>query len=217
MTGFVETLAKKTVGWALKEAVSKLTQEAARILAPGGFGPVLDIANSIANEVKGDEDAMDDFYEGFVNDFQNRRQGAAGRPAGRHQRAGRQQVSERIRGSDDPRPQHHRGPRCQTGQRYAGGRRQHHLRGRPDHRNDDPYRAGTVYVPLRAGRCAAVVGEQPDSRRSAGGGLELPGLGRDREGDGVDSPRRGRDGPLLDQGVPQHREVVGSSRSLDGL
>lgn len=72
VTGFVETLAKKTVGWALKEAVSKLTQEAARILAPGGFGPVLDIANSIANEVKGDEDAMDDFYEGFVNDFQNR-------------------------------------------------------------------------------------------------------------------------------------------------
>lgn len=72
VTGFVETLAERTVSWALKEAVAKLTSEAARILAPGGFGPVLDVANAIANEVKEDEDGMDDFYEGFVNDFQTR-------------------------------------------------------------------------------------------------------------------------------------------------
>jgi hypothetical protein len=72
ITEFVETLADKTVGWALKEAVARLTEEAARILAPGGFGPVLDLANAIADELRTEENAIDDFYQGFVSDFQTR-------------------------------------------------------------------------------------------------------------------------------------------------
>jgi hypothetical protein len=72
VTNFVQTLEERTISWALKEAVAKLTEEAARILAPGGFGPILDVANAIVDEVREDEDAMDDFYEGFVTDFQEK-------------------------------------------------------------------------------------------------------------------------------------------------
>jgi hypothetical protein len=72
VTGFVETLSTRGVEWAVKKVTQKLTMEAARILAPGGFGPILDIANAVKNELEHDEDATDDFYESFVNDFQTR-------------------------------------------------------------------------------------------------------------------------------------------------
>ncbi len=70
--GFLEELPRRTVQWALREVVAKLTDEAARILAPGGFGGVLDVANAIKNEMTPNEDGVDDFYEGFVTDFQTR-------------------------------------------------------------------------------------------------------------------------------------------------
>ncbi len=71
--GFLERMTSQhTVAWALKQCVSKLTEEAARILAPGGFGPIMDVANAIVDEVKRDEDAVDDFYQDFVSGFQTR-------------------------------------------------------------------------------------------------------------------------------------------------
>ncbi len=70
--GFVETLEERTVAWAIEEGLQKLTNEIARILTPGGFGPIVDAVQTIINEVEGDEDAMDRFYQEFVGDFQGR-------------------------------------------------------------------------------------------------------------------------------------------------
>lgn len=70
--GFVDTLEKRSVKWAIEKGVQKLTMEAARILTPGGFGPIVDSITAVMNELKNDEDAVDDFYAGFVTEFQNR-------------------------------------------------------------------------------------------------------------------------------------------------
>lgn len=69
---FVGTLQERTVEWAIKKGIQKLTAEAARILTPGGFGPIVDSITAVMNELKKDEDAMDDFYQEFVRDFQTR-------------------------------------------------------------------------------------------------------------------------------------------------
>ena len=71
--GFLDrVMSQRSLDWALNKVVSKLTEEAVRIIAPGGFGPVLDIANSFADEVARDEEAVDDFYQEFVDGFQTR-------------------------------------------------------------------------------------------------------------------------------------------------
>lgn len=71
--GFLDAvMSERTVDWAVGQVVSKLTEEAARIVAPGGFGPILDLANAIADELEHDEDAVDGFYQNFVTGFQTR-------------------------------------------------------------------------------------------------------------------------------------------------
>ena len=71
--GFLEQVTSvQTVAMVLEQCVAKLTEEATRILAPGGFGPILDIANAIVDETKGAEESVDDFYQDFVNEFQTR-------------------------------------------------------------------------------------------------------------------------------------------------
>lgn len=69
---FVATLEERTVAWAIEQGIQKLTAEAARILTPGGFGPIVDSITAVMNELEEDEDAIDDFYQGFVRDFQTR-------------------------------------------------------------------------------------------------------------------------------------------------
>lgn len=70
--GFVQTLATRSIKWAIDEGIQKLTDEAARILAPGGFGPILDGINAVMGELDKDEKAADRFYQSFVKDFERR-------------------------------------------------------------------------------------------------------------------------------------------------
>ena len=74
---FVTLLGERSLKWAVEEGIQKLTREAARILTPGGFGPIVDGVTAVMNELEGDEDAVEDFYGGFVGDMQDRMGGIA--------------------------------------------------------------------------------------------------------------------------------------------
>ncbi|MCA9777618.1 MAG: hypothetical protein KC800_12905, partial [Candidatus Eremiobacteraeota bacterium] len=74
---FVTLLGTRSIKWAINEGIQKLTAEAARILTPGGFGPIVDSITAVVNELKGDEDAVEDFYSGFVGDMQDQMGGIA--------------------------------------------------------------------------------------------------------------------------------------------
>ena len=69
---FVETLTTRSLKWAIDEGLKKLTAEAARILTPGGFGPIVDSITALMNELEKDEDAADKFYQNFVKKFEQR-------------------------------------------------------------------------------------------------------------------------------------------------
>ena len=69
--GFLETMMTHGVQWAFDEAIQKLVDEGARIVA-GPFGGFLDIVNAVKNEVAPEEETIDGFYEEFVDDFQSR-------------------------------------------------------------------------------------------------------------------------------------------------
>ena len=74
---FITTLEERTIKWAIEEGLQKLTAEAARILTPGGFGPIVDSITAVMNELETDEDAVEDFYNGFVGDMQDQMGGLA--------------------------------------------------------------------------------------------------------------------------------------------
>lgn len=69
---FAEELQTRAIQWAIDEVSQKLVNEAARILTPGGFGPIVDTANAIANELDSNEDDIEKFYLDFVQDFETR-------------------------------------------------------------------------------------------------------------------------------------------------
>ena len=74
---FVGLLGERSLSWAIDEGLQKLTEEAARILTPGGFGPIVDTVMAVMNELETDEDAVEDFYSGFVGDMQDSMGGIA--------------------------------------------------------------------------------------------------------------------------------------------
>lgn len=74
---FITLLGTRSIQWAISEGIQKLTAEAARILTPGGFGPIVDSITAVINELEGDEDAVEDFYSGFVGDMQDQMGGIA--------------------------------------------------------------------------------------------------------------------------------------------
>lgn len=67
---FIEELQVRAIDWALSEVTAMLYEEAGRMLTPGGFGPIVDAATAIADELKTEEDSVEDFYNDFVQSYE---------------------------------------------------------------------------------------------------------------------------------------------------
>lgn len=69
---FVDVLGERSIQWAIDKGLQKLTEEAARILTPGGLGPINDAIQDVVGALENDENAADRFYQEFVRGFESR-------------------------------------------------------------------------------------------------------------------------------------------------